>query len=73
MTNPATSNPKSLLIKLGESVCKSPQLGIPMSIRCEVMYSKAKSRYLPVKGILKVYDILPGGNEIISCVGAFQT
>lgn len=47
-------------------------MNTPMLLTTEVLFSEANQKYCPIKGIIKVYDVMEGDNEIISCIGSFQ-
>lgn len=46
--------------------------GTVMEFQAQASYSSESNKYTPIKSIIKIYDILENGKEIISCVGAFQ-
>lgn len=62
---------KSVQIKLGQMAVKCNQLCVPVFLDTEVLYSHKARKLIQLKGIVKIYDLLEDGNEIISCVGAF--
>ena len=64
---------KVLLIKLGNKTAKCKQMGTPLELEIDVLYSKTLGKFCPIKGIIKIYDVSEDGAEIISCVGGFQT
>ena len=64
---------KSVQIKLGQVAVKCDELCTPVFLDTEVAYSHKARKLIQLKGIVKIYDVLEDGNEIISCVGAFET
>ena len=68
-----TQPKKTVYIKLGNMTVKCDELGSPVFLDSEVVFSHKCRKFIELKGIIKIYDVLEDGNEIISCVGAFET
>lgn len=63
---------KTIFVKLGQASAKCDQLYSPAHLDTEISYNQKMRKFCPIKAIIKIYDVLEDGNELISCVGAFE-
>lgn len=46
---------------------------MPVYLDVDLSFNRQARKFNPLRGIIKIYDVLEDGNEIISCVGTFET
>ena len=53
---------KTVQIKLGQVSAKCDELCMPVFLDTEVVYSHKAKKFIQLKGIVKIYDVLEDGN-----------